>query len=65
MAVGTSLAADRAERQNVKGGTVLVRLSFLLRYLVLFLILIAAAKVSCFICWLWFCRLFLFTRFSC
>ncbi len=48
MAVGTSLAADRAERQNVKGGTVLVRLSFLLRYLVLFLILIAAAKSKLF-----------------
>ena len=40
MAVGASLAADRAEQQNVKGGTALVRMSFLLRYLVLF----AAAK---------------------
>ncbi len=44
MAVGASLAADRAEQQNVKGGTALVRMSFLLRYLVLFLILFAAAK---------------------
>lgn len=33
-----------AEQQNVKGGTALVRMSFLLRYLVLFLILFAAAK---------------------
>ena len=44
MAVGASLAADRAEQQNVKGGTALVRMSFLLRYLVLFMILFAAAK---------------------
>ena len=44
MAVGASLAADRAEQQNVKGGTALVRMSFLLRYLVLFLILFAAAN---------------------
>ena len=44
MAVGASLAADRAEQQNVKVGTALVRMSFLLRYLVLFLILFAAAK---------------------
>lgn len=44
MAVGASLAADRAEQQNVKGGAALVRMSFLLRYLVLFLILFAAAK---------------------
>ena len=44
MAVGASLASDRAEQQNVKGGTALVRMSFLLRYLVLFLILFAAAK---------------------
>ena len=44
MAVGASLAADRAKQQNVKGGTALVRMSFLLRYLVLFLILFAAAK---------------------
>ena len=44
MAVGASLAADRADQQNVKGGTALVRMYFLLRYLVLFLILFAAAK---------------------
>ena len=44
MAVGASRAADRAAPPNVAGGTALVRMSFLLRYLVLFLILFAAAK---------------------
>lgn len=44
MAVGASLAADRAEQQNVKGGAALIRMSFLLRYLVLFLVLVVAAK---------------------
>lgn len=48
MAVGASLAADRAEDQNVKGGKALVQVSFLLRYLVLFAVLFAAAKSGLF-----------------
>lgn len=44
MAVGTSLAADRAEAQNVKGGKALLQMSFLARYAVLFVVLFAGAK---------------------
>ncbi len=44
MAIGASLAADRAQAQNVKGGQVLLRISFLLRYGLLFVALFAAAK---------------------
>lgn len=44
MAVGTSLAADRAEAQNVKGGQALLNVSFLVRYLVLIVVLFAGAK---------------------
>lgn len=44
MAIGASLAADKAEKQDVKGGKSLIQSSFLLRHLILFVILIACAK---------------------
>lgn len=44
MAVCTSLAADKAERQDVKGGQALLRSSYMLRLAVLFLMLFACAK---------------------
>lgn len=48
MALGTSLAADKAENQDVSGGSLLVRNSYMLRLLVLFLILIFCAKTEVF-----------------
>jgi len=44
MAVGASLAADKAEKQDVKGGTALMKSSYMLRLLVMFLILFACVK---------------------
>ena len=44
MAVGTSLAADKAEKQDVKGGQMLVRVSYFVRIAVLFLVLFACMK---------------------
>jgi len=44
MAVGVSLAADKAVEENVKGGKSLIKGSFLLRMLVIFVILFACAK---------------------
>lgn len=44
MAVGVSLAADKAEQQDVKGGKSLLQASQLLRYLVLAVCLFAGAK---------------------
>lgn len=44
MAIGASLAADKAENQNVKGGQALIQSSYLLRMVVLFLVLFAFAK---------------------
>lgn len=44
MAVGTSLAADKAQEQNVSAGQNLLRSSMALRYLVLIVALIAFAK---------------------
>ncbi len=44
MAVGTSLAADKAVRQDVKGGTALVKSSYMVRLLVIFVILFACVK---------------------
>ncbi len=44
MAVGVSLAADKAEQQNVKGGKALLQSSFLLRYGLLFVLLFVGAK---------------------
>jgi len=44
MAVGASLAADKAERQNVKGGMGLIRSSYILRTVLLAVILFACVK---------------------
>lgn len=44
MAVGATLAADRAEKQDVKGGQALVQSSYMLRMVVLFVILFALVK---------------------
>lgn len=44
MAIGASLAADKAEAQNVKGGKAMIQSSFILRYLVLIVVLFAGAK---------------------
>ncbi len=44
MAVTVSIATDRAQDQNVKGGQSLLQISMLLRYLVLFAIMFVAAK---------------------
>lgn len=48
MAIGASLAADKAEAQNVKGGKSLLQTSMLLRYIVLFVVLFACAKSGLF-----------------
>lgn len=44
MAIGASLAADKAQQQDVKGGKSLLQMSQLVRYLVLALCLFAGAK---------------------
>lgn len=44
MAVGTSLAADKAENQDVKGGKGVLQMSMALRYVVLLVLLVALAK---------------------
>lgn len=44
MAIGTSLAADKAEAQDVKGGKALLQISFLARYAIMFIVLFAGAK---------------------
>lgn len=44
MGIGISLAADRAEQQNVKGGKGLMQMSFIVRYGLLFLGLFLGAK---------------------
>lgn len=44
MAMGTSIAADKAEKQDVKGGKSILQTSRLLRYILLFVILFALAK---------------------
>jgi hypothetical protein len=43
MAVSASLASDKAQQQDVEGGQKLMRTSMLLRHLLLFVVLIAAA----------------------
>lgn len=48
MAIGSSLAADKAENQDVKGGQLLIRNSYMLRLVVLFIILFACAKSGIF-----------------
>lgn len=44
MAIGTSLAADKAQQQDVKGGQALIRYSYILRLIVLFIVLFACIK---------------------
>ena len=44
MAVAVSLAADKAEAQNVKGGEALVRISYFVRMIFLFVVLYALVK---------------------
>ena len=48
MAVGTSLAADKAENQDVKGGQKLIRLSYASRTVILFVVLFACIKSKLF-----------------
>lgn len=48
MAVGASLAADKATQQNVKGGKSLIRTSYTFRLVVLFVLLFACAKSGLF-----------------
>lgn len=48
MALGASLAADKAENQDVKGGSLLVRNSYMVRLLILLIVLIACAKSGVF-----------------
>lgn len=48
MAIGASLAADKAEAQDVSGGRKLIRSSMTVRYIALFLILFACAKSGLF-----------------
>ena len=44
MAVGTSLAADKAENQDVKGGQAVIKSSYGLRMLALFVLMFACVK---------------------
>ncbi len=44
MAIGTSLAADKAENQDVKGGQAVIKGSYLLRTVILFVLLFACVK---------------------
>ena len=44
MAIGISLAADKATEQNVKGGKSLVTGSYMLRLILMFVVLFACAK---------------------
>lgn len=44
MAIGTSLAADKAEKQDVKGGQAVIKFSYALRTLGLFLLMFACAR---------------------
>lgn len=48
MAIGTSLAADRAEDQDIKGGQKVIRMSYTGRLVVLFIILFACLKSGLF-----------------
>lgn len=48
MAIGVSLAADKAQAQDIKGGKSLIRMSMMLRYVVLLVVLFACAKSGLF-----------------
>ncbi len=44
MAIGAMIAADKAQAQNVKGGNVTIKQSYLLRTVLLFLVMFAFVK---------------------
>ena len=44
MAVGTALAADKAENQDVKGGQAIIKSSYTIRLIVMAVVLFAAVK---------------------
>jgi hypothetical protein len=44
MAIGASLAADKAQEQNVKGGQAMIQASYMIRLVVLFILLFALVK---------------------
>ncbi len=44
MAIGVSIAADKAEQQNVKGGQAAIKISYALRMAVMALVLFAFAR---------------------
>lgn len=44
MAVGATLAADKAEQDNVKGGKAMIQSSYMIRLVVLVVVLFACAK---------------------
>lgn len=48
MAIGASLAADKAQQQDVKGGKSLIQTSMLIRYAAIFVVLFACAKSGLF-----------------
>ena len=48
MAIGASLAADKAQAQDVKGGQSLLQMSMLLRYAVRFIVLFACGRSGMF-----------------
>lgn len=44
MAIGASIAADKAEAQNVKGGQATIQMSYMARLVILFIVLFALVK---------------------
>ena len=44
MAVGASIAADKAQDQNVKGGQATIQMSYMVRLVVLFIVLFALVR---------------------
>ena len=48
MAIGVNIAADKAEKQDVKGGQMLIQMSYFGRTIGLFLILVLCAKSGIF-----------------
>ena len=44
MAIGATMASDKAKEQNVKGGQATVQLSYFIRMIVLFILLFALVK---------------------
>ena len=44
MAIGASIAADKAEARNVKGGQATIQMSYMARLVILFIVLFALVK---------------------